>query len=74
MSQKTEKNQRKAWSKDIMKIAGKDAKIIFDDMINLEDENKKLKKDLLSYQIGFYILLPVSTACGLIIYYMIGGM
>ena len=74
MSAKTEKNQRKAWKKDIMKIAGKDANIIFDDMINLEDANKKLKKELLFYQIGFYILLPISALCGVVIYYMIRWM
>ena len=72
MSQKTEKNQRKAWSKDIMKVAGKDAKIMFSDMINLEDENKKLKKQLLFYQIAFFILLPMCAGCGLVIYYMRG--
>jgi len=72
MSAKQEKNQRKAWKKRIMEIAGKDANIIFDDMINLEDENKKLKKELYFYQISFYILLPISVGCGLVIYFMRG--
>ncbi len=72
MSNSTEKNKRKAWKKDIMKMSKQDIEVTAEKIKIITAANESLKTQLFWCWVSIAVLLPISIGCGFVIYYMRG--